>query len=53
MTVEPVSVFDDQLVGEVLKRLENHRIDDLVVVNRDQIPVGIIDTQDLTRLKVV
>lgn len=53
MTADPISVVDDQLAGEVLKQLENYRIDDLVVVDKDQIPVGIIDTQDLTRLKVV
>ncbi len=53
MTKDPIHVKKDRLVGEVLKLLEDHRIDDLVVVNSDDQPVGLIDTQDLTRLQVV
>jgi arabinose-5-phosphate isomerase len=52
MTHDPISVRTDQLVGEVLKLLETHRIDDLVVLDHDSRPVGIIDTQDLTRIRV-
>jgi len=53
MTRDPIHVKEDQLVGEVLKLLEESRIDDLVVVDTDDKPVGIIDTQDLTRLQIV
>ncbi len=53
MTADPIHVKETQLVGEVLKLLEDHRIDDLVVVNENSTPLGMIDTQDLTRLQVV
>ena len=33
--------------------LERHRIDDLVVVDDNKSPVGIVDSQDLTRLKLL
>jgi arabinose-5-phosphate isomerase len=53
MTLNPVSVHQDRLAVEVLKLLEQHRIDDLVVVDDNKIPVGIVDSQDLTRLKLL
>jgi arabinose-5-phosphate isomerase len=53
MTRDPIRTRDDRLVGEVLRQLEDHRIDDLVVVDADGRPVGMIDTQDLTRLRVM
>ncbi|MCK5923310.1 MAG: CBS domain-containing protein, partial [Methylococcales bacterium] len=53
MTKDPIHVKEDRLVGEVLRLLEDHRIDDLVVVDADGQPVGMIDTQDLTRLQIV
>jgi arabinose-5-phosphate isomerase len=37
----------------VLNLLESHRIDDLVVVDDNNAPVGIVDSQDLTRLKLL
>jgi arabinose-5-phosphate isomerase len=53
MTLNPVTVHQDKLAVEVLNLLESHRIDDLIVVNDDQKPVGIVDSQDLTRLKLL
>lgn len=53
MTLNPVTVLQDKLAVEVLNLLERHRIDDLVVVDEDQIPVGIVDSQDLTKLKLL
>ena len=53
MTETPLHVAEDRLVGEVLKLLEDHRIDDLVVVDSNDHPVGMIDTQDLTRHQIV
>ncbi len=53
MTLNPVTVHQDNLAVEVLNLLESHRIDDLVVVDDDQKPVGIVDSQDLTRLKLL
>jgi arabinose-5-phosphate isomerase len=48
-----VTVHRDKLAVEVLNLLEQHRIDDLVVVDDDKVPVGIVDSQDLTRLKLL
>ena len=53
MTLNPVTVRQDKLAVEVLNLLERHRIDDLVVVDDDKVPVGIVDSQDLTRLKLL
>ena len=53
MTLNPVTVHKDKLAVEVLNLLERHRIDDLVVVDDDKAPVGIVDSQDLTRLKLL
>jgi arabinose-5-phosphate isomerase len=53
MTLNPVTVHKDKLAVEVLNLLERHRIDDLVVVDDDGVPVGIVDSQDLTRLKLL
>ena len=53
MTLNPVSVHKDKLAVEVLNLLESHRIDDLVVVDDNNAPVGIVDSQDLTRLEAV
>jgi arabinose-5-phosphate isomerase len=53
MTLNPVTVQQDKLAVEVLNLLERHRIDDLVVVDEQHVPVGIIDSQDLTKLKLL
>ena len=53
MTENPIHVTSDRLVGEVLRILEDHRIDDLVVIDDNGAPCGMIDTQDLTRVQVV
>ncbi len=53
MTLNPVTIHQDKLAVEVLSLLERHRIDDLVVVDDARKPVGIVDSQDLTRLKLL
>lgn len=53
MTLRPVTISGDKLAAEVLQILERHRIDDLVVVDDDGKPVGIVDSQDLTRQKIL
>jgi arabinose-5-phosphate isomerase len=53
MTLRPVTVHKDKLAVEVLNLLERHRIDDLVVVDDNNAPVGIVDSQDLSRLKLL
>lgn len=53
MTKQPVSIHSNKLAVEVLATLDKHRVDDLVVVDEAGRPVGLVDTQDLTRLKLV
>lgn len=53
MTRKPITVHSDALAVEVLRTLGQNRIDDIVVLNGDGKPVGLIDTQDLARLKMV
>jgi arabinose-5-phosphate isomerase len=53
MTLNPVTIHQDKLAVEVLNLLDRHQIDDLVVVDDRQVPVGIVDSQDLTKLKLL
>lgn len=53
MTAKPITVRFDKLAVEVLNIFEAHRIDDLVVVDRQRRPVGLIDAQDLARFKLI
>jgi arabinose-5-phosphate isomerase len=53
MTRHPVTVQADALAVEVLKTIGVNRIDDIVVLDAEGKPVGLIDTQDLARLKIV
>ncbi len=53
MTRNPITVRSDALAVEVLRTLGRNRIDDIVVLDTDGKPVGLIDTQDLARLKIV
>src|SRR5256886_7370720 len=47
MTLNPVSVHKDKLAVEVFNFLENHHIDDLLVVDDKNAPVGNVDSQGL------
>ncbi len=53
MTVKPITVLVDKLAVEVLNIFEAHSIDDLVVVNRQHRPVGLVDAQDLAKHKLL
>ena len=53
MTRKPVSVRDDALAAEALKIFNQRNIDDLIVVNARREPVGLIDSQDLPKLKMM
>lgn len=53
MTIDPVSIPSDKLATEVIAILGSNRIDDLVVVDDKGQPVGLVDSQDLSRLKLV
>ena len=53
MTKNPVFVQAEQLAVAAVKTLRDRRIDDLVVLDAAHRPVGLIDTQDLVRLKLI
>lgn len=53
MTRRPITVQADALAAEVLRTLGQNRIDDIIVLNEHGKPVGLVDTQDLVRLKMV
>ena len=53
MTRNPISVRDDALAGEALKIFDERNIDDLIVVNARNEPVGLIDSQDLPKVKLM
>jgi arabinose-5-phosphate isomerase len=53
MTARPITVRVDKMAVEVLNLFEANRIDDLVVVDRQRRPVGLVDAQDLARFKLI
>lgn len=53
MTRTPKTIRDDALAVEALRVFEAHKIDDLIVTNAHGKPVGLIDGQDLPKLKIV
>ena len=53
MTRNPICVRDDQLAVEALKIFNERNIDDLIVVNAKREPVGLVDSQDLPKLKIM
>jgi arabinose-5-phosphate isomerase len=52
MTKNPVSIREDALAAEALRIFNERSIDDLIVVNAKREPVGMIDSQDLPKLKL-
>ncbi|MCX6966643.1 MAG: KpsF/GutQ family sugar-phosphate isomerase [Verrucomicrobia bacterium] len=56
MTPKPITVVADKMAVEVLRILEMHAIDDLVVVDASSgglVPVGLVDSQDLAKFRLV
>jgi arabinose-5-phosphate isomerase len=53
MTRNPICIRDDALAAEALKLFNERNIDDLIVVNAKNEPVGLVDSQDLPKLKIV
>lgn len=53
MTRQPKTIREDALGVEALRIFELHKIDDLIVVNSAGKPVGLVDGQDLPKLKIV
>jgi arabinose-5-phosphate isomerase len=53
MTHKPICIRDDALAVEALKVFNERDIDDLIVVNAKHEPVGLVDSQDLPKLKLM
>ena len=53
MTAKPLFVYDDVYAAELLKVFEKRRIDDLPVCDCNGRVVGLVDIQDLPRMKVM
>ena len=53
MTPKPICIRDTALAVEALKIFNERNIDDLIVVNAKNEPVGLVDSQDLPKLKIM
>lgn len=53
MTRDPVCIREDALAAEAVRIFNERNIDDLIVVNARREPVGLVDCQDLPRLKLM
>ena len=53
MTPRPVCICENALAVEALKIFNERNIDDLIVVNTKNEPIGLVDSQDLPKLKIM
>ena len=53
MTRHPITIRAEALAAQALQILQKHLIDDLFVVDTHKPPVGLIDSQDMPRLKLI
>jgi arabinose-5-phosphate isomerase len=53
MTPNPVCIREEALAVEALKIFNQRNIDDLIVINARREPVGLIDLQDLPKVKLM
>jgi arabinose-5-phosphate isomerase len=53
MTRNPIRTNETALAAEALKIFDERNIDDLIVVNSKNEPVGLVDSQDLPKLKLM
>jgi arabinose-5-phosphate isomerase len=53
MTRNPICISQNALAAEALKIFNERNIDDLIVVNAKNEPVGMVDSQDLPKLKIM
>lgn len=53
MTRKPICIPENALAVEALKIFNERNIDDLIVVNAKREPVGLVDSQDLPKLKIM
>ncbi len=53
MTPNPISINQDALAVEIMKLLEKRKIDDILAVDNDGHFKGLVDIQDLPRIKMM
>jgi arabinose-5-phosphate isomerase len=53
MTRKPICIREDALAVEALKVFNQRNIDDLIVVSARNEPIGLVDSQDLPKLKLM
>jgi arabinose-5-phosphate isomerase len=53
MTPNPICIRDSALAMEALKVFNERNIDDLIVVDAKRNPIGLVDSQDLPKLKIM
>jgi arabinose-5-phosphate isomerase len=53
MTRNPIAVRETALAAEALKIFNERNIDDLIVINANKEPIGMVDSQDLPKLKLM
>jgi len=52
MTRNPISINGQHLAAEAVRILEEHRIDEIIVVDEGQRVIGLVDVQDLSRARI-
>lgn len=53
MTKDPITIQEDRLAAEVIQVIGSNRIDDLVVTDEQGNAIGLVDSQDLSRMKLI
>ncbi len=53
MTRKPITVLASSLAVQAVNTIGSHRIDDVVVLDDCGCPVGLVDTQDLARMRIM
>jgi len=53
LTSNPITVCEDEMAVEILRIMETRKIDDILVVDRHGRAVGLVDSQDLPRFKLM
>ena len=53
MTRRPTTIREDALAADAIRIFNEFNIDDLIVVNAKREPIGLVDSQDLPKLKAV
>ena len=53
MTRRPTTIREDALAADAIRIFNERSIDDLIVVNAKREPIGLVDSQDLPKLKAV